>query len=522
MENETYISLNKAWKSTCKVILGQEIGELKEYEAWLSEHQFPILKKKSSLSGKDVYCAVTDYGDDAKFISLDEANFDKKFEPLTINEIKDIDSVVQSVSERFQYCGNIVLGNSKFVEKSSDVQNSFYALGSNFIYDSEYVAYSSNCRGSKYLFGVVSDYGCSNLIRVFETYKQSRCIEAWKCYSSSDCYFSSCVQGSRDVMFSFNQRNKKNMIGNIELTKDKFIQLKDKLLAELVQELLRNKRLPSLMEMVSASAKPMKLPRSPKTENYEGNDKTPIEEAFQNTTHVLFGKKLYGFESYGDWLRKYVPAVVERKSVASGKKMYVSDINPCNLFPSDRLIDLDEYWEIGEMTKLEESEVESLEEIRKSIGKIGFVNPNGRLGETKNLMLVPLCNTSVNCFYCCMAAFDENVAYSYWPRTSKYMFGCALAFSSNFCINSYYSMNLSRAFEVDDSNNCSDLYFSHNCENVRDSMFCFNTKNLKCAIGNATLAVDKYKSIKSSLLSQVYDELEKKKDFKWSIFNLSQ
>lgn len=521
MSSEAYNALNRVWKGTTKVLLGQEIGELSEYEPWLAEHIVPILHKKSALSKKDVYCAVSDYPDDARFVSLEEVQFDRKFEPLDINQIKDIDSIIESLGERFQYCGNIVLGNSKYVERSSDVQNSFYVLGSNFVYDCEYVAYSSYTRASKRLFAVISDYGCSDLIRVFETHKQSRCFEAWKCYDSSDVYFSSCVQGSQDAMFSFNLKNKKNVIGNVELSREKYLELKKKLLAEIRDELVRNKRLPSLMDIVASSAKLKPLPKELRlSQSNDSEDKAPIEAAFQKTTNVLFGRTLTDFESYGDWLKKYIPSVDIYPSVASGKPIPVSDINPCNLFLKDRLVGWDENCDIGEITKLEQSEIGSFDEIKAAIGKIAFLNPGGRLGDTRNLMLVPLSNSSVNCYYCPIASFNDCVAYSYWPRESKYMFGSTLAFQSNFCINAYYSTNLSRAFEVDGSNNCSDIYFAHNCEGVRDSMFCFNAKNLKYAIGNSPLSMEQYKEVKAALLGQLANELKKNKEVPWSIFNI--
>ncbi len=520
MVSQAYDALNRSWKSTCRVLLGDEIGELAKYEPWLSEHRVPLLRKKSALSQKDIYCATTDYADGAEFVSLDEVDYGKKFQPLGINEIKDIDSIVGAVGERFRYCGNVVLGNSSHVENSSDVQNSFYVLGSNFIYDSEYVAYSSYCRGSKHLFAVISDYSCDHLIRVFETHKQSRCLEAWKCYNSSDCYFCCSVEGSQDAMFSFNQKNKRNVIGNMELPRERYLQLKEKLVSEIREELLRNKKLLSLMEIVSASAKPMKLPKLESKVLGEDGDKAPIEAAFGKTTNVVLGKPLHDFESYGPWLKQHVPPVLERRSAATGKRMHIPGVTPCTLFPSDRLVDMDEYWQIGESTRLDEPDIKSLDSIKESVGKIAFANPNGTLGECRNIMLVPLCNTSINCYCCPIASFNEGAAFSYWPRTSKFVFGSALAFSSSFCINSYYSVNLSRTFEVDGCNNCSDAYFCHNCENVQDSMFCFNAKNLRFAIGNSQMRPEEYKKAKTLILGQIADELEKNKSLKWDIFNI--
>jgi len=87
-----YAQLNKAWKATCKVLFGEEIGELKEYEEWLKEYMSVTgkRKRKSHISGKDVTVVFDEYCKDARFVSLDEVK-EKSIEPLTINEIKDID-----------------------------------------------------------------------------------------------------------------------------------------------------------------------------------------------------------------------------------------------------------------------------------------------------------------------------------------------------------------------------------------------------------------------------------------------
>ena len=74
--------------------------------------------------------------------------------------------------------------------------------------------------------------------------------------------------------------------------------------------------------------------------------------------------------------------------------------------------------------------------------------------------------------------------------------------------------------EVDSCESCSDLYYSHNCENVHDSMFCFNSKNIRNAIGNVALTTPDYMRIKKMIVQQLADELETKKDLKWDIYNV--
>ncbi len=339
---QSYTTLDSAWRSTCKVVLGEDIGELRLYEDWLKGPMAPLTRKRSYLSGKEVNCAVQDYPADARFVSLDEVGIAAKAGPLSINDIKDMDSVIEALKERFVYCGNVVLGNSKDVEGSSDVQNSFHVLGSNFIYDCENIAYSSYCRGSKYLFCTVSDFSSSFLVRTFETHKQSRCFEAWNCYDSSDCYFSSFVENSQEAMFSFSLRNKRHVIGNIELPKDKYGELKAKLLSEIREELVRNRRLPSLMDIAASSAPAEPVPGIEKlgirNRNEDVCDMPPIEEAFGKTTALLFGRPLHDVRSYEKWLMRHIPPIDKVKSAVSGRTVYMGRNKPFDLFLKDRLV----------------------------------------------------------------------------------------------------------------------------------------------------------------------------------------
>ena len=115
MGSEVYEKVNTAWKDTCRVLLGEEIGELNEYKDWLQDYAGVPRKEKSTISEKQVTFSIDEYCKDAKFISFDELDFYKKFEPLNINEIKDVDSIVEALQERFYYTGNITLGNSKLL-----------------------------------------------------------------------------------------------------------------------------------------------------------------------------------------------------------------------------------------------------------------------------------------------------------------------------------------------------------------------------------------------------------------------
>lgn len=51
MASQTYDAVSKAWKSTCRVIFGREVGELCEFDEWLNAYMITPHIEKSGVSG---------------------------------------------------------------------------------------------------------------------------------------------------------------------------------------------------------------------------------------------------------------------------------------------------------------------------------------------------------------------------------------------------------------------------------------------------------------------------------------
>ncbi|MDD2655350.1 MAG: hypothetical protein PHQ80_01640 [Candidatus ainarchaeum sp.] len=527
MNSQTYEVLNKAWKSTCRILLGAEIGDMKEYEPWLLSGADAPKRFKSSISGKDVYVGIGSYKEDGKFIGMDEIDFSRKFEPLGINQVKDIDSIVGALKERFLYTGNIILGNSNFVEKGANIMDSSYIYNATDLLDSKYIAHLSIAPESEYCFGSNGAGSSKHCIRVYETYDCNRCLEIWNSRSCADGYFTYNCDGCNETFFTFNSYGKKYAIGNLELPRDKYLQLKKKLLAEIREQLISGKRLDSLMDIVS-SAKECKKEHEELKTMLKGHkfdeprtNKEIIEKEFSETSSILLGKPLYGMDNYSKWLTSKIWKRSEANSALTGRRTVVVDY--CNLgrIPEHRLIRKDEWELIKEKMKLTEPEVDSLTVANagETIGKIAYMPFDYNINSTNMIDCTTTLNSS-DCYLVIPSIFSKKSGVCTWIRHSSDLFGCCAGFNSSFCMKMNYSKRMNRCFEADNSSGCSGGYFLHNCENVRDSMFCFNVKNLSNSIGNAPLPLDKYKSVRSSLLEQMHSELEKNKELKWDIYSI--
>lgn len=239
------MDLNQAFKTTCRLLFGQDIGDFVSFEPYLREAL--VGKQVSScFSGKSVWVASEQYAEGSLFFDY-ESEHEKikqiQSKPVEIDEIKDVDSLIQSVHEKLIYSGNKTLGNSNFVENSDSIVDSNNIRSSSIMTKSNHCAYSYLMRQSEYVFGSTSSGDSSYILRCFYNNSLKRCFECCTAVKSSDCYFSYNTVGCGDCMFSFNLRNKHNVIGNIQVTKERYSELKQKLVGELADDLKRKKRL---------------------------------------------------------------------------------------------------------------------------------------------------------------------------------------------------------------------------------------------------------------------------------------
>ena len=524
-ETSVYKELNKSWKATCRILFGAEVGELDFFQEWLASKVPSLAHAQSSLTGKDVVYAITDYCKDSKRASLDELWKLKKFPPLSINEIKDIDSLIEAIQDRAYYTGNVVLGNSGFVESSSNCSDSYYVLESGLVSKSKYICNCSKIKMCEFIFGSEGVGESTFAIGNCEVYRNMRCLEAWKSQNCSDCFYVNGLVNSSDCMFCFNIRNKRYAVGNLELPKNRYLSIKHKLVSELAGELSKNHTIPSLVDVVGRCKEhgynPV-LEELGQLEKIEKPDISKIEPVFTQTSELLFGKKLVGINNFAAWLKSHVLKMEVDKSVISGKPMLLADYSSFLIYPRNRLVTLLEAEFIGNNVRIEPKDVDrlSIHSISDAISKVAYLSPELFAGENQNVIECSTQYSSMNAYRSPGTSFSKNTAYSFWPRTAECVFGSSMAFESSYCINCYNSENLNRCFEVDSSKSCSDSYFLHNCENVRSSLFCFNAKNLNYAVGNTEVGKEQLGKTKSLLLEWINGQLSNRKEVQLSIFNV--
>lgn len=208
--------------------------------------------------------------------------------------------------------------------------------------------------------------------------------------------------------------------------------------------------------------------------------------------------------------------------MVSGKSVVVPDQGNCFNYPENRIINEYESMMLGQELKIPAERLEgiSLDNVGDRINDVAFFSSAHNFGKIQNNIESEVNVHVQNCFRSILSIQSKNVAYNYYVFQTEALFGCNAVRKSNFSMRCYLSGNLSRCFEVDSSRDCSDAYFCHNCENVRESMFCFNVKNLTYAIGNVQLPPVRYMEIKRKILGEIVSSLERDGRYSLNIFNL--
>lgn len=514
------MDVEQAFKSTSKVIFGEEIGSLRDFAPYFEEMMFPYQMKRSFVSGKPVMVSNSFYPQDGKFISQEEIPL-VKFPPLDINEIKDIDSLFSAASERAVFCGNKLFGRNTEVSDVDNCVDSSSIFHGHSLYQVKCGAYVSTLREAEYVFGVCGFPKAQFGMRMCDGVGASRCFETYFGTNLSDMYYSFNCVGCSNCIFAFNLHSKRNVIGNLELPKDEFLRLKKKLLSEMAGELRSKKRLFSVADIAYFGRDKKGIPEEKIA--FDSPPPPKIEEAFSSTCRIVLGQEHKDIRRFGKWLlTRAIP--VKKVKGAKGTPTYkVGALPTIKDIPADRLVTHEEGIEASRQhpIAIKPGEELTLREALSRVSKVAlfsheFVDGvHDRCVDTPNLY-------GGSVIYKLQDTTDSKYsAYSSAVIKSEHIFGGYFRIlQSQFCINVFDSTSLKGCFEVDCSYSSRDSFFCHNCENVNDAMFCFNAKALAYAFCNQQVGREDYTRLKKILLDYINGELGKKGGLDASIFNI--
>jgi len=481
------------------------------------ENIAPIATGSSALSGQPVAFASDDGHVPGRLMALDETSQMPSFPPLELDAIKDLDSLLQAVSERAYYAGDVVLGRSMHVSSSSDISDSFYVLGSAWVDDSKYMAYVTRARHSEDCFGCHMAGESASLIYTNGDYRNKRCLGLWQGQNSSDCYYSHRLEGCNECFFCFNLYSARYCIGNLPLEKSQYFGIKDSLLAQIADELEQKKRLPSLLELLGPlpSTQPPPSARQAEPPQNPSHIKKEINTAFSLTCKMLLGRPLEGdIGAHEKWLTHGVLQPLPAASALSKKPIRLMRFANYDKLPANRLLTLAEGAAHGRENKIDGQAAGALTlaNAGSMLSPIAFFTPEFVEGTNTDILD---CAASVDSSMCYRMAAPpvatKYAAFTYWARRCEYVFGGSTLFDCRFALACRHCVSLTRCLGTDSSRSSSDCHFCHNVEDCAECLFCFNVKGKRYAIGNVEMKKEDYLRVKKMVMVEVAALLEKEK-----------
>jgi hypothetical protein len=512
--------LNADFKKTCRLLFGQEVGELPDFAPYLSEMYFPCALQRSALSGRRVCLSGPYYPEGAKYASQSEVG-KVAFEPLSINQIKDIDSLFGAAAERAVYCGNKFFGTCLGETSGDNVANCAEVRDSYDVYSSKYVAYCSIGRYSESIYGVSGFRGVTNSMRCAwcagpNNHGAARCFETYASTGISGSYYAYNCSGSNDLMFCFNMLGKSHCIGNLQLTREEYAALKAKLMAEMAEKLRKDRRLFSIVDLVGAGS------GRDGEEAYSPPPKS-VEKAFASCCRVVLGREIGSPEKYARWLTEKTMKARKVKGMF-GSSTHSTGLPAIGKVPASRLATFSEALAFAQRMKisLKEGEAPSLPEIASRAGKIAVFTCEKLDGRNLDISETPAAADSTGVHRLWYSFCSMLSGYSTLVTESKYIFGGYYrTLNCEFLMNCYSPTQCSKSLECDSCFKCRSCYFCHNCENVEEGILCFNLKGGRYAVLNQQLPKEEYLRIKRMLLDYINKELEEKGRLERSIFALA-
>lgn len=238
--------IEESFAATTKLLFGKPLASIAKYADWLKQRVPPAKAVPSAFGNGAAY--VPEYGFFRKVPLKNMVRYEQQPEAAKKNiGIVSGNETIASISGRLPLFAYFVPG---FMEGTNlnvqDCSGCIDCLDLKNCYDpftSKRSAYAHSIIDSDSIFGMFRIIGSSFSMHCYNAYYMQRCFEMDHAIKCADSYFCHNVENLSDCMFCFNTKSKRYAIGNVELGKEKYFEMKKKLVAEMVAELEKNGRL---------------------------------------------------------------------------------------------------------------------------------------------------------------------------------------------------------------------------------------------------------------------------------------
>ncbi|HQT44867.1 MAG TPA: hypothetical protein PLO51_02735 [Candidatus Micrarchaeota archaeon] len=236
------MKIDERFSQVSLMLFGKRLENVRDYGEWLltTAHEARMAEKKSIVSARTVYVPSAKFFLDlgGRVMTADEAlkHGEKNIAEaqaggLSLANASGILSGISATTPEIIYSENI--GTSESCAYGP-TQHCYRVACCWF---SKYIAYSYWTRTSDSLFGCSLCTDCSFSAKCYSSTKLTKCFEVNDSNRCSDSYFCHNCEDMSECMFCFNAKGKRYAIGNVEVGREKYMEIKRKVLASIWAEL---------------------------------------------------------------------------------------------------------------------------------------------------------------------------------------------------------------------------------------------------------------------------------------------
>ncbi|MEM2137458.1 MAG: hypothetical protein QW568_00020 [Candidatus Anstonellaceae archaeon] len=238
--------VDEAFALTTKLLFGKPLSPLARYSEWMKSRVSGGKSTKSVLGDGTAF--IPEYG----FFRKIPEHLVVSFENLQTAAERKIESVegdetIASIAKKMKSFAFFV---PTFAEgRNLNVENTAVYIDCLNIRDSFDPFTSKNCAHDFSIMDSEALFGCHRVIKssfsihCYNCVAVQRCLEMDFAKSCTDSLFCHNVENLDNCMFCFNTKSKRYAIGNIEVGKERYLQMKQQIVGEMVRQLETNGKL---------------------------------------------------------------------------------------------------------------------------------------------------------------------------------------------------------------------------------------------------------------------------------------
>lgn len=238
--------LEKNFQTITSVVLGKKLCNFKEYEEWLTENVTTNEYGESVMSKEKIYLPPFDFYRDIKhnILTIEEAYFvhgknclsEAELNQLSFSNAKTTLKKLSTVTPNTRY------GESSHLIDCDFYYSSHYSYKSVALVNSKYCYYCFWPRQSTYNIGTFYTFSSQFCIKCYNSENMNRCFEMSDCSNCTDSMFCHNCEGLSNCMFCFNVKNKKYAIANIEVGRERYMEIKNRVMNGIAEKVEKDKR----------------------------------------------------------------------------------------------------------------------------------------------------------------------------------------------------------------------------------------------------------------------------------------